>query len=87
MFKNINYESREKVLRELKGLASKKLSEAKSMPKELYTSNEILELENTKNRIKELELDYNRLKAKQNNLLPFMSFSSDKELEIEKDVA
>ena len=45
MFKNINYESSEKVLRELKGLASKKLSEAKSMPKELYTSNEILELE------------------------------------------
>ena len=45
MFKNINYESSEKVLRELKGLASKKLSKAKSMPKELYTSNEILELE------------------------------------------
>ncbi|ABX08097.1 LapA family protein [Prochlorococcus marinus] len=48
---------------------------------------EIRELEDTKNRIKELELDYNRLKAKQNNLLPFMSFSGEKELEIDKDAA
>ena len=48
---------------------------------------EIRELEEAKQRMKELELDFNRLKAKQNNLLPFMSFSSEKEIEIDKDVA
>ncbi len=45
MFENINNKSSEKTLLELKDLASKKLSKARAMPKELYTSNEILELE------------------------------------------
>ena len=48
---------------------------------------EIQELETAKKRMKELESDFNRLKAKQNNLLPFMSFAAEKELEIDKDVA
>jgi len=49
--------------------------------------NEIKELEEARNRMKELELDFNRLKSKQNNMLPFMSFSGDKELDLDKDVA
>ncbi len=48
---------------------------------------EIRELEEAKQRMKELEFDFNRLKTKQNNLLPFMSFSSEKELETDKEVA
>ena len=48
---------------------------------------EIKELENTKNRIKDLEIDLSRLKTKQNNILPFMSFSADRDLASDKKVA
>ncbi len=48
---------------------------------------EIIELEFTKNRIKELEMDLNKLRNKQNNILPFMSFSGDKESYPDQDVA
>ena len=48
---------------------------------------EMLELEVTKNRIKELEMDLNRLRTKQNNILPFISFSGDKESYLDQEVA
>ncbi len=48
---------------------------------------EIQELELTKTRIKELEFDLNKLKTKQNNILPFMSFSPDKEANPDQEVA
>ena len=48
---------------------------------------EIKELQDTKNRMKDLEVDLTRLKTKQNNILPFMNFSTEKDLEDEKEVA
>ncbi len=48
---------------------------------------EIIELEVTKNRIKELEIDLNRMKTKQSNILPFMSFSGEKESYSDQEVA
>ncbi len=48
---------------------------------------EIKELENTKNRIKDLEIDLSRMKNKQNNIIPFISFSGDKEISSEKEAA
>ena len=48
---------------------------------------EIKELEETKTRMKDLETDLNRLKTKQNNILPFMGFSGDKESDLEQEAA
>ena len=48
---------------------------------------EVKELEDTKTRMKELEMDLNRLKMKQNNILPFMSFSGENEGNQDKEVA
>ena len=48
---------------------------------------EIMELEVTKSRIRELETDLNRVRTKQNNILPFMSFTGDKDSSQEQEVA
>ncbi len=48
---------------------------------------EIKELEDTKNRMKELEADLSKLKMKQNNLLPFMGFTSEKDSESDQQAA
>ncbi len=48
---------------------------------------EIIELEVTKNRLKELENDLNRLRNKQSNILPFMSFSAEKDTSSDQEVA
>ena len=48
---------------------------------------EIKELEDTKSRMKDLETDLSRLKTKKNNILPFMNFSVDKDVVVDKEAA
>ncbi len=48
---------------------------------------QMMELEVTRSRIRELENDLNRVRNKQNNILPFMSFSGDKDSYEEQEVA